>query len=141
MCYRRKRIRSILGAGNLSKDKIQIPDFLASRRYSMSHIDRFCVRCKSQISEKRVARGSCFCSAECRRQDKIERRRARAQEYAVFATEDFGAKRHPRPPDRLLLSHLPAVRRAHTRPANAIGLPLKELFAPAPRFHIGDLRP
>jgi hypothetical protein len=47
----------------------------------MSPIDRFCVRCKSKISEKRVARGSCFCSDECRRQDKIERRRARAQKY------------------------------------------------------------
>jgi hypothetical protein len=34
-------------------------------------IDRFCVRCRSQISEKRVARGSCFCSDECRRQDRI----------------------------------------------------------------------
>lgn len=48
---------------------------------SMPQIDRFCVRCRSQISEKRVARGSCFCSDECRRQDKIERRRARAHKY------------------------------------------------------------
>src|SRR5437867_8425030 len=47
----------------------------------MAEIERFCVRCKSQIPEKRVARGSCFCSGECRRQDKIERRRAKAEKY------------------------------------------------------------
>jgi hypothetical protein len=48
---------------------------------STPKIDRFCVRCKSQISEKRVARVSCFCLDECRRQDGIERRRARAAKY------------------------------------------------------------
>lgn len=48
---------------------------------STPKIDRFCVRCKSQISEKRVARVSCFCLDECRRQDRIERRRARAAKY------------------------------------------------------------
>ena len=47
----------------------------------MAEIERFCVRCKTQIPEKRVARGSCFCSGECRRQDKIERRRAKAEKY------------------------------------------------------------
>src|SRR2546427_7233242 len=45
----------------------------------MAEIERFCVRCRTQIPEKRVARGSCFCSGECRRQDKIERRRAKAE--------------------------------------------------------------
>jgi hypothetical protein len=33
---------------------------------------------------------------------------------AVFATGDFQAKRHPRPPDPSLPSKLPHVRRAHT---------------------------
>ena len=33
---------------------------------STPKIDRFCVRCRSQISQKRVAGGSCFCSDECR---------------------------------------------------------------------------
>jgi hypothetical protein len=33
---------------------------------------------------------------------------------AVFATGGFLAKRHPRPPDPLLPSKLPSVRRAHT---------------------------
>src|SRR5439155_26038132 len=47
----------------------------------MAQIERFCVRCKTQIPEKRVACGSCFCSGECRRQDKIERRRAKAEKY------------------------------------------------------------
>jgi len=47
----------------------------------MAEIERFCVRCKTQVPEKRVARGSCFCSGECRRQDKIERRRAKAEKY------------------------------------------------------------
>src|SRR5437667_12511423 len=47
----------------------------------MAEIERFCVRCRTQIPEKRVARGSCFCSGECRRQDKIERRRSKAEKY------------------------------------------------------------
>jgi hypothetical protein len=55
-------------------------------------IDRFCVRCRSQISEKRVARGSCFCSDECRRQDKIERRRARAQKYCRLCHRGLAQK-------------------------------------------------
>src|ERR1035438_9560004 len=59
----------------------------------MSQIDRFCVRCRSQISEKRVARGSCFCSDECRRQDKIERRRARAQKYCRLCRRGLPRKK------------------------------------------------
>jgi len=39
---------------------------------------------------------------------------------AVFATGGFLAKRHPRPPDPLLPSKLPTVRRAHTSPAELL---------------------
>src|SRR6266702_1909722 len=73
----------------------------------MAEIERFCVRCRIQIPEKRVARGSCFCSGECRRQDKIERRRAKAC-HSHFHIE--GRLRVP--PDCLPLKLRP-VRRAH----------------------------
>jgi hypothetical protein len=36
---------------------------------------------------------------------------------AAFATGGFLAQRRPRPPDPLLPSKLPTVRRAHTQPA------------------------
>jgi len=72
------------------------PDLLASRRNSMSPIDRFCVRYRSQISEKRVARGSCFCSDECRCQDKIERRRARAQKYCRLCHRGLPGQKTPK---------------------------------------------
>jgi hypothetical protein len=66
-------------------------------------------------SQKNGSRGgSCFCSDECRRQDKIERRRARAQKYCRLCHRGLPRKRHPRPPDPLLPSKLPTVRRAHT---------------------------
>lgn len=70
---------------------------------STPQIDRFCVRCRSQIPAKRVARGSCFCSDECRRVDKIERRRARAQKYCRLCHRGLLRKRaaqssEPAPP-------------------------------------------
>ena len=81
---------------------------------STPKIDRFCVRCRSQISQKRVAGGSCFCSDECRRQDRIERRRARAHKFCRLCTESFRAKRQPSVANRHLPSKLRPVRRAHT---------------------------
>src|SRR5882724_5458089 len=45
----------------------------------MAQIERYCVRCRTLIPENRVSRGSCFCTSECRHQDKIERRRAKAE--------------------------------------------------------------
>ena len=81
---------------------------------STPKIDRFCVRCKSQISEKRVARVSCFCLDECRRQDGIERRRCEPRNTAGVVTESFRAKRQPSIASRYLPSKLRPVRRAHT---------------------------
>jgi hypothetical protein len=60
---------------------------------STPKIDRFCVRCRSQISQKRVAGGSCFCSDECRRQDRIERRRARAHKFCRLCHRELPRKK------------------------------------------------
>jgi len=59
----------------------------------MAHIERFCVRCKASIPEIRVTRGSCFCSTECRRLDKIERRRAKAEKSCRLCARPFRRKR------------------------------------------------
>src|SRR5438445_12293505 len=67
----------------------------------MAEIERFCVRCKSQIPEKRVARGSCFCSGECRRQDKIERRRAKAEQYCRLCHRQLPHRRTAQSATRL----------------------------------------
>jgi hypothetical protein len=40
---------------------------------------RYCTRCTGLIPDNRVARGSCFCSTGCRRLDRIDRRRSRAE--------------------------------------------------------------
>jgi len=80
----------------------------------MPQIDRFCARCRSQISEKRVVRGSCFCSDECRRRTRLKGAERELRNTADFATEDSRAKRRPRPPDRLLPHriHEPAAHQA-----------------------------
>lgn len=71
-----KPISSILGEDDLPYNVRRSHIFSRLPQGVLCHkLARFCIRCKSQISENRVARGSCFCSAECRRQDKIERRR------------------------------------------------------------------
>jgi hypothetical protein len=41
-------------------------------------LERFCVRDKVPIPSGRARRGSVFCSDECRRLDKIERRKEKA---------------------------------------------------------------
>jgi hypothetical protein len=50
---------------------------------------RFCVRCRAEISAGRVARGSCFCSKECRRIDKIERLRAKRGDFCRLCGRPF----------------------------------------------------
>lgn len=47
-------------------------------------MQRFCVRCREEIPAQRVARGSCFCSGECRRQDKLGRLRAKRLTHCRF---------------------------------------------------------
>lgn len=47
-------------------------------------MQRFCVRCRQEIPAPRVARGSCFCSPECRRKDKIERLRLKRLAHCRF---------------------------------------------------------
>src|SRR5712692_4598453 len=79
----------------------------------MAEIERFCVRCKTRIPEKRVARGSCFCSGECRRQDKMSGVGQRPRSTAACATSHFHTEGRLRvPPDCLPLKLRP-VRRAH----------------------------
>jgi len=41
--------------------------------------ERYCTFCKQEISLKRVRRGSCYCSRECRRKAKNNMRDFRAQ--------------------------------------------------------------
>lgn len=52
-------------------------------------MQRFCVRCRREIPAQRVARGSCFCSRECRRLDKIERLRAKRLTHCRFCGRPF----------------------------------------------------
>src|SRR5437899_5510801 len=79
----------------------------------MAEIERFCVQCRTQIPEKRVARGSCFCSGECRRQDKIERRRAKAEKYCRLCHRPLPHRKTTRSATRLSSVELRPVRRAH----------------------------
>lgn len=77
-------------------------------------IERYCVRCRTQISEKRVARASCFCSDESRRQDNIERQsRPGHKNTAACVTGGFHAMRQPEPLSRVLSLKIMGVRRAH----------------------------
>lgn len=59
-------------------------------------MQRFCVRCRKEIPAQRVTRGSCFCSPECRREDRIERRRAIASRQCRLCGRPF-SRRRPRP--------------------------------------------
>jgi hypothetical protein len=63
---------------------------------STPKIDRFCVRCKSQISERRVARVSCFCFDECRRQDRIERATSASREILPALSQRASAQKDSR---------------------------------------------
>ena len=56
-------------------------------------MQRFCVRCRQEIPAQRVVRGACFCSQECRRKDKIERRRARAESCCRLCGRRFSRRR------------------------------------------------
>ncbi len=47
-------------------------------------MQRFCVRCRQEIPAQRVMRGSCFCSPECRREDKLERLRLKRSAHCRF---------------------------------------------------------
>src|SRR5690349_15769154 len=80
----------------------------------MAQIERFCVRCRTQIPEKRVAGGSCFCSGECRRRDKIERRRAKAEKYCRLCHRPFPPRKMAQTATDCLPLKLRPVRRAHT---------------------------
>jgi len=42
-------------------------------------MQRYCVRCRAEIPAQRAARRAYFCSEECLRLDKIERRRVQAE--------------------------------------------------------------
>lgn len=58
----------------------------------MAGISRFCVKCRNEVPEARVARGSCFCSDACRRQDRVERRRVRAGKYCRLCHRPLAKK-------------------------------------------------
>jgi hypothetical protein len=69
----------------LGKERVTSPSnapaVIAPRHYrnERSVSTRYCTRCTALIPDGRVARGSCFCSSECRRIDKMERRRTKAE--------------------------------------------------------------
>ncbi len=52
-------------------------------------MQRFCVRCRREIFAPRVARGSYFCSEECRRLDKMDRRRVKAGKFCRLCGRPF----------------------------------------------------
>lgn len=57
---------------------------------------RYCTRCRAEIDPKRASRGSCFCSTECRRLDKIGRLNLRAVKKCRLCGRAFGKKKTPR---------------------------------------------
>ena len=67
---------------------------------------RYCTRCREEITLKRIKRGSCYCSSECRRKAKNEMRDYRGQ---------FECKHCGRPPLKRRCTKpkplLPATRR------------------------------
>ena len=83
------REQKILRAGYIS-DQILAPAWLVLAQRSIWSPFR---------PESRVAvRGSCFCPTGCRRLDRIERQRARAEKSYGFAVERAGKRKHGRVP-------------------------------------------
>jgi hypothetical protein len=55
-------------------------------------MQRYCVRCREEISALRLARGAYFCSDECRRLDKMQRRRAKAGKSCRLCGRPFATQ-------------------------------------------------
>jgi hypothetical protein len=78
-------------------------------------LERFCVRDKVPIPPDRVKRGSVFCSAECRRLDKIERRKEKAGKSCRLCGRALPSKKTARGMGQSLPTEIrPCATVAHT---------------------------
>ena len=96
------------------KERTWIPDFLASREALCQKLTAFVFAADHKSQKNGSREDRVFAPTNVDVRTKLKGAERELRNTAVFATGVSRAKRHPRPPDPLLPSKLPTVRRAHT---------------------------